>query len=157
LFANQIRKRLLALGRQINITWQQYIRGEVLLFAIMAVVSTVGLTILGVPGAPVLGLATGLLELLPLVGPWTAGALAVSVAYFNGTNPFGWGQLAYAGVVALMYFVLRQAEDFGRRKPAAVIAGGVVLGFAAARFLKASSSRRYASQNSEQSPVAPRF
>jgi hypothetical protein len=38
--------------------------------------------------------------------------------------------------------ILRDVEDFGRRQPWAVIAGGVVLGFAASRFLKASSSRR---------------
>ena len=39
--------------------------------------------------------------------------------------------------------ILRDIEDFGRRRPWAVIAGGVALGFAASRFLKASSSRRY--------------
>ena len=41
--------------------------------------------------------------------------------------------------------ILSDLEDFGRRRPWAVIAGGLVLGFAASRFLKASSSRRYAS------------
>ena len=35
--------------------------------------------------------------------------------------------------------------SFGRRQPWAVIAGGLALGFAASRFLKASSSRRYES------------
>jgi hypothetical protein len=39
--------------------------------------------------------------------------------------------------------ILQDLEDFGRKQPWAVIAGGVVLGFAASRFLKASSSRRY--------------
>ncbi len=39
--------------------------------------------------------------------------------------------------------ILGDLEDFGRRQPWAVIAGGVALGFAASRFLKASSSRRY--------------
>ena len=39
--------------------------------------------------------------------------------------------------------ILRDVEDFGRRQPWAVIAGGIALGFAASRFLKASSSRRY--------------
>jgi predicted PurR-regulated permease PerM len=108
----EYRDELTALGHQINITWQQYIRGELVLFVIMASATTVGLTVLGVPGALFLGLLSGALELLPLVGPLTAGALAVSVAYFNGTNPFGWSQLAYAGAVALMYFVFRQIEDY---------------------------------------------
>jgi hypothetical protein len=39
--------------------------------------------------------------------------------------------------------ILRDVERFGRRQPWAVIAGGVALGFAASRFLKASSTRRY--------------
>ena len=39
--------------------------------------------------------------------------------------------------------LLADAEDFGRRQPWAVAAGGIVLGFAASRLLKASSSRRY--------------
>lgn len=39
--------------------------------------------------------------------------------------------------------ILGDVEDFGRRQPLAVLAGGVVLGVAAARFLKASSRGRY--------------
>jgi hypothetical protein len=39
--------------------------------------------------------------------------------------------------------ILGDVEDFGRRQPWAVIAGGVALGIVASRFLKASSSRRY--------------
>jgi hypothetical protein len=39
--------------------------------------------------------------------------------------------------------LLRDVEDFARSKPWAVAAGGLALGFAASRFLKASSSRRY--------------
>jgi hypothetical protein len=39
--------------------------------------------------------------------------------------------------------ILRDVEDFARRQPWAVAAGGLALGFAASRFLKASSSRRY--------------
>ena len=39
--------------------------------------------------------------------------------------------------------ILQDVEDFGRRQPWAVIAGGVALGLVASRFLKASSTRRY--------------
>jgi gas vesicle protein len=39
--------------------------------------------------------------------------------------------------------ILGDIEDFGRRQPWAVIAGGMALGLLASRFLKASSSRRY--------------
>lgn len=39
--------------------------------------------------------------------------------------------------------ILRDVEDFGRRRPWAVVAGGLALGVVASRLLKASSSERY--------------
>jgi hypothetical protein len=42
--------------------------------------------------------------------------------------------------------ILRDIEDLARRQPMLVAAGGLVLGFAASRFMKASSSRRYQSR-----------
>jgi ElaB/YqjD/DUF883 family membrane-anchored ribosome-binding protein len=45
--------------------------------------------------------------------------------------------------------ILEDAEDFGRRQPWAVVAGGLVLGLAASRFLKASSRRRYRGSRGE--------
>jgi uncharacterized protein YfiM (DUF2279 family) len=38
--------------------------------------------------------------------------------------------------------ILRDIEDFGRKQPLAVVFGGLALGFAASRFLKASSQNR---------------
>jgi hypothetical protein len=49
--------------------------------------------------------------------------------------------------------LLSDVEDFGRRQPLAVLAGGLVVGVAAARFLKASSRSRYQSRmDSRSSP-----
>lgn len=45
--------------------------------------------------------------------------------------------------------ILHDVEDFGRRRPWAVVAGGLALGFMASRFLKASSRQR-----SEQSSTS---
>jgi hypothetical protein len=39
--------------------------------------------------------------------------------------------------------IVQDLEDFGRRQPWALALGGLALGFAASRFLKASSSQRY--------------
>lgn len=46
--------------------------------------------------------------------------------------------------------ILRQAEDLGRRNPWAVALGGLALGFAASRMLKASSGERYRSSQARQ-------
>lgn len=48
--------------------------------------------------------------------------------------------------------LLRDVEDYGRKNPWAVIAGGIAVGFAASRVLSASSSTR--SLNTGQGPTA---
>jgi ElaB/YqjD/DUF883 family membrane-anchored ribosome-binding protein len=50
--------------------------------------------------------------------------------------------------------ILGDVEDFARQRPWAVIAGGMALGFAASRFLKASSSERYYAGSPQQLPNA---
>jgi hypothetical protein len=44
--------------------------------------------------------------------------------------------------------ILRDVEDFGRRNTLAVVAGGLAIGFAASRLLKASSRNRYETSSS---------
>jgi hypothetical protein len=48
--------------------------------------------------------------------------------------------------------ILRDVEDFGRRKPWAVVAGGLAIGFMASRMLKASSTERYRASESYRAP-----
>jgi hypothetical protein len=48
--------------------------------------------------------------------------------------------------------ILHDVEDFARRQPMAVIAGGIVAGFALSRLLKASSRDRYERRGSVQPP-----
>ena len=43
--------------------------------------------------------------------------------------------------------ILGDVEDFARQRPWAVVAGGIALGFAASRFMKASSQDRYYSRS----------
>ena len=50
--------------------------------------------------------------------------------------------------------ILGDVEDFARRNPWGVAAGGLVLGFVAARMLKASSAERYGRAPAEPSQLA---
>jgi hypothetical protein len=52
--------------------------------------------------------------------------------------------------------LLRDAERIARQRPWLIAGGGALLGFLAARFTKASSSRRYAAQGQSSSPALPR-
>ena len=48
--------------------------------------------------------------------------------------------------------ILSDLEDLGRRQPMTVLLGGLALGFAASRFVKASSQERYAAAQSASPP-----
>lgn len=96
---------------EINATMGAYLRGQVLLIAIMSTVTYIALSIYDMPYAIVIAVATGCLELIPILGPWSAGAIAVAVAALDPTPPFGWSNATLAIVVAITYLILRQLED----------------------------------------------
>ncbi len=99
------------IGRQIDGVLAGYIRGTLLLIPIMAVLTYIALTILGVRYALVVAIASGFLEIIPLLGPWSAAGIAMTVALFQPTVAFGWENWVLALVVGVTYFVLRMFED----------------------------------------------
>lgn len=99
------------LGRSIDRVLGAYIRSQLLLIAIMATLTYIPLSILGVRYALVLAIATGFLEIIPFVGPWTAAGSAALVALFGGSSNVAWPNWVLALVVIAVYTVLRQAED----------------------------------------------
>lgn len=61
-----------------------YIKGTLLQCAIIGVACGVLFGFAGVPNAAVLGLITGVMNIIPIIGPWIGGALAAIVAIFTG-------------------------------------------------------------------------
>ena len=89
-----------------------WVRGQLLLVLIMSVATFTALSILGVNFALLIAIATGVLETIPYVGPYAAGGLAVFVALVQPVTPFGWSNVTLALVVALIYTIFRQLEDY---------------------------------------------
>jgi predicted PurR-regulated permease PerM len=90
---------------RVDAAWGRYVRGQLLLVVLMSIVSWLVLAfVFQLPYAFVLGIATGVLEVIPLLGPLLAGGIACAVAISHG----GAGLAAW---VALAYVVLRQIED----------------------------------------------
>jgi predicted PurR-regulated permease PerM len=108
----------------------------------MAVLLYIPLSILQIPYALVIAIASGVLELIPILGPWSAAIIAMLVALFQPEVPFGLTNLGLAGLIGIIYFALRQIEDsfiipnimghLVRLHPAvvifAVLAGGSIAG-----------------------------
>jgi predicted PurR-regulated permease PerM len=57
-----------------------WVRGTLVAMLLIGAFTALGLVLLGVPYALLLGLLAGLLELIPYLGPWISGAIAVVVA-----------------------------------------------------------------------------
>lgn len=92
--------------------WMAYLRGQILLMAIVTVVFTLAWYIIGIPGALALGLIAGFLTLIPDVGPFIAAVLAIGVALLEGSS---WIQLdsLWIGLITLItYLVLINIKNF---------------------------------------------
>src|SRR2546427_1545502 len=105
------RNELIPLIGQVNALLGRYVRGQMFLIGVMSTVTFIGLSILQVPFVLLLALMTGVLEVIPIVGPITAGAIACLVA-LGHPAPWGLSQIWYVAIVAAMYTVLRHAEDY---------------------------------------------
>ncbi len=105
------RAEICELGQQIDQVLGAYIRGQLFLILIMSVMLYIPLSILHVPSALVIAIASGTLELIPIIGPWSAAGIAMTVAFFQPHVPYGLSSGSLAGLLGIIYFVLRQIED----------------------------------------------
>lgn len=113
LFSTAVLTELDPWFKRINSTLGAYLRGQALLIAIVSTATFIGLELLGVRFALALAIMSGLVETIPYLGPYAAGAIAVLVAMTQTQpNNFGWPPLMLGLAVAILYTVIRQAEDY---------------------------------------------
>lgn len=99
------RSRVEYLSAEIHRVLGRYLRGQLLLILLMSFVTFVVLEwVFHLPYALWIGIMTGILEIIPLIGPISAGAIACTVGFSHG------GPSEAAGL-AIAYLVLRQIED----------------------------------------------
>lgn len=91
--------------------WSAFFKGQLTLMMLIGILSWLGLTVLGVPGALSLGIIAGLLELIPNIGPVLAAIPAVIVALLQGSTHLALGNLTIAFIVIAFYMLLQQVEN----------------------------------------------
>lgn len=94
---------LIQKGHQIQEKMGLWLRGQLLLCVIIGVMSYVGLLILGVKYALILGLIAGLTEFIPFIGPIVGAIPAVFLALFQSP--------VKALLVVILYIVIQQLEN----------------------------------------------
>ena len=98
------------LMREFGRIWSSYLRGQITVGLIIAFLVWLALTILGVQNALALGLLSGLLEFIPYLGPVIGAIVAVAVAFFQPTNPFGLEAWQFALLVLIVMTIIQQLE-----------------------------------------------
>jgi predicted PurR-regulated permease PerM len=91
--------------------WNAFFRGQLTLMLLIGVISWLGLTALGVPGALYLGITAGLLEIIPSLGPLIATIPAIIVALLQGSSYLPVSPLVLTGLVIIFYALLQQIEN----------------------------------------------
>ena len=113
----------------------RYIRAQLMLGLIVGYFSFVGLFLLDVPFPLALALLAGVCELIPTLGPWIAGAVAVVVALAMAPEKAIWVAVLYVGIqlVENNLLVPKVQSAYLRIHPAVMIVllvfGAYVAGF----------------------------
>ncbi len=74
------------LYHEIRTVWLGYLRGQIRLMVILAIMYSIAWFAIGLPGALALGVLAGVLNLLPEVGPFAVAVLATIIAFIEGST-----------------------------------------------------------------------
>ncbi len=97
--------------REFDRIWKAYLRGQIVLAFVIFLAVWISLSILGVQNAFGLGVLSGLLEFLPVIGPFIGTAVASLVAFFQPTNYMGLDPVIFALVVIGVMIIIQQIEN----------------------------------------------
>ncbi len=94
------------LYREIVGVWNGYLRGNLILMFIAAIVFMGAWSIIGLPAGILLGLMMGIFSIVPDIGPLVVGAISVLVAFLEGSTNLNISNIWFALLVFVIYFVL---------------------------------------------------
>lgn len=98
--------------RKVNSVLAGYLRGQIILVFLVSLILFIALSILQVKFALILAIFSGIAEIIPIIGPITAGAVAALAVFLTGTSSFGLAPIQVALVIIIVYFVVRQFQDY---------------------------------------------
>lgn len=91
--------------------WQSFFRGQLIMGLAVGSMTVVIMSILGVNNSIGLGLLAGILEFVPIFGPWITAIVSVLIALFQDTNPWGLTPVSYALIVLAAGIFIQQIEN----------------------------------------------
>jgi len=105
-FSPQVAKHVKGVVGVIDNVLGRWIRAQLMLSAVVAVLSFIGLAALGITLAPALAAFQGLMEFVPILGPWIGGAVGVIVVLAIAPEKAIWVAVVYLAVQLLENILL---------------------------------------------------
>jgi predicted PurR-regulated permease PerM len=122
-FSPQIAEHVRGVVAVIDKVLGRWIRAQLMLSAVVAVLSFIGLAALGITLAPALAALQGLMEFVPILGPWIGGAVGVIVILAIAPEKVIWAVGVYLVVQLLenIFLVPRIHGGYLKIHPAMIL------------------------------------
>ncbi len=100
---------------EMNRIWAVFIRGQLILAFLIAIMTSIGMAAVGLRGAVGVGIVAGVLDVIPSVGPMVGGVIAVLVALIFGSSYLNVSNFVFALIVGAIFLVIQQIENIWLR------------------------------------------
>lgn len=100
---------------EIKQIWAAYLRSQIALMMIVGVVFSIAWLVIGLPGALIIGILTGVLNIIPDLGPTIATIVAVGVALLEGSLFLPISNFWFAVLIVAIFMVLVNLKNIWLR------------------------------------------
>jgi len=107
---NSLRTSLESIHEEINLVWQTYLRGQLLMMLLIGVLSGIGGVAVGLRSAIIIGVLAGALALIPSLGPAIATFIAGMTAWTQGSLYLDMSNFLFAILVCGIFIFIQFIE-----------------------------------------------
>lgn len=100
---------------EIDGVWSSFLRGQIFLMMVMGIGAWLICLAVGLPGAAIIGIITGLFDIIPSIGPIFATFVAMALAFLEGSTVLPVSNLVFTIIMGVIFFIIQQAEGIWLR------------------------------------------
>lgn len=105
----------LRLYEQTKVVWQGYLRGQLLLSTIVALLTGVIMAAIGLPSAGAIAILNGALDFIPTIGPTIVTIVAALIAWFSGSTYLDISNFWFTVIVVVVLTLIQMVENVWMR------------------------------------------
>ncbi len=102
----EYKEDIIRLTKELDLVWSAYIRSQLLFMIVVGVIDAIAWFAIGLPGAIILAVITGITSIVPELGAFFSGFLSVTVALLEGSTYIHVSNFWFAVIVLIVYFII---------------------------------------------------